>query len=197
MPTTSAKQPVGARPKSTRSARPSPNPARAVTAAGGPRTLDDLAAMGPDQLLALYRVAKTPRIKDLDGKLTGRMLVVPAIHEKHVAALLRDFAAGGPMPWQGKTFTSGTAGRGEGINRVFGNRATWYRFDTFVGKSRAGDFDAVQLDYDRPSNPFFVRPIKDEVREVGPGLWLGIAYLHTKEKDRLGLYFGLARAGRT
>ena len=125
------------------------------------------------------------------------MLAVPALHEKHVTALLRNFAAGGPMPWQGKTFTSGSDGRGEGINRVFGNRATWYEFETSVGRSRAGEFDAVQLDYDRPTNPFFVRPIKDEVREVGPGLWLGLAYLKTKEKDRLGLYFGLARGGRT
>jgi hypothetical protein len=39
----------------------------------------------------------------------------------------------------------------------------------------ADGLDALQLDYDNPGNPFFVRWIKDEVREVAPGLGLGQA----------------------
>ena len=32
-------------------------------------------------------------------------------------------------------------------------------------------FDAFQLDYDNRDNPFFVRAIKDEVRQLRPGLF--------------------------
>jgi hypothetical protein len=154
-------------------------------------TLDDLAELGPDELLVLYRSARTPKVEDLRGKLKGRMLASPLAKHGAVAGFLKQFAADGPMPWQGKTFRPLGKERGEGINRVFGNRANWYRFETFVGPSRAGAFDALQLDYDLSDNPFFVRPIKDEVREVAPGLWLGLAYLHTKKKDRLGIFFAL------
>ena len=174
-------------PTRTRSAPPS---AKSET----PLSLEDLAALDAQALNELYRRAGTPTVADLDGKLRGRMLAVPSLKGRPVVELLKHFAADGPMPWQGKTFKSHGDGRGEGINRVFGNRANWYRFNTFVGPSRAGQFDAVHLDYDIEGNPFFVRPVKDEVRAIAPGLWLGIAYLHTAGKDHLGLFFGLARA---
>src|SRR5438105_2602844 len=174
---------TGSRPRTRRAAAPTQ---------AGPGTLDELAALGPDELLALYRTARTPRVEDLSGKLRGRMLASPLVKHGAVAGFLKRFAADGPMPWQGKTFRPLGKDRGEGINRVFGNRANWYRFETSVAPSRAGDFDALQLDYDLESNPFFVRPIKDEVREVAPGLWLGLAYLHTKKKDRLGIFLALA-----
>jgi hypothetical protein len=85
--------------------------------------------------------------------------------------------------------------RGEGINRVFTDRFRLFRFETFIGRSKAGDFDALQLDYDLPENPGIIRAIKDEIRELEPGLWLGQAYFHTKRSDTLVLYFGLARRG--
>jgi hypothetical protein len=61
-----------------------------------------------------------------------------------------------------------------------------------VGRSRAGEFDAVQLDYDLSPNPFFIRAIKDEIREIGPGLWLGQAYAQIQGKAHLVLYFALS-----
>jgi hypothetical protein len=36
-----------------------------------------------------------------------------------------------------------------------------------------------------------IRAIKDEIRELRPGLYLGQAYLHLKSDDHLVLYFGL------
>ena len=38
-----------------------------------------------------------------------------------------------------------------------------------------------------------MRQVKDEVREVAPGLWLGLAYLHLRDGDHLGCFFGIAR----
>lgn len=167
-----------------------------IAARGTPSSLDDLAALGPDELMELYIAARTPQLKDLAGRLTGRMLAVPRAQEPHVAKLLRAYAGSGVFTWQGKTFEHYNAehGHGHGINRVLGERLNLFKFETSIGPSRAGEFDAIQLDYDHQGNPSLVRAVKDEVREVAPGLWLGVAYLQTKAGNRLGVYFGLARA---
>jgi hypothetical protein len=176
-----------------------PPPTVSTTAAGAwlpapPASLEELAGLPAAELAALYRQARTPVVKEMDGPLQGRMLAVPAL-PGFLAGVLRRFAAWRQFPWRGKTFTARAGGRGEGINRVFGDvrPRRWFPFDTFVAPSRAGAFDAVQLDYDRPSNPRLIRAIKDEVREVAPGLYLGLAYLVWRGKPRLVLYFGLRR----
>jgi hypothetical protein len=180
-----------ARPRKT----PTGSKAAAATKGTNPeiKTLDDLAELDPDALMDLYRAATTPRLKDLDGKLVGRLLVILKAQEPHIARLLHDFARSGVFPWQGKTFESEDAGHGHGINRVLHERFNWFPFDTSIARSRAGDFDAVELNYDRPGNPPLVRSIKDEVREVAPGLWLGLAYLDTKSGPKLGCYFAVAK----
>jgi hypothetical protein len=158
------------------------------------RTLDDLAALGPDDLMDLYRMARTPTLEELDGKVTGRMLAVPRAQEPHVKSVLEQFARSRVFPWQGKTFKHETASHGHGVNRLLGERVTWFRFHTFVGPSHAGDFDAVHLDYSHDGNPPVVRKVKDEVREVGPGLYLGLAYLSMRDGEHLGCFFGIAKA---
>ena len=71
---------------------------------------------------------------------------------------------------------------------------SWFHFETFIGKSKAGDFDAMHLDYGHSGNPPLIRQVQDEVREVGPGLWLGLAYLHMKDGDHLACFFGVAKS---
>jgi hypothetical protein len=158
------------------------------------RTLDDLAALEPDELMMLYRQARTPTLAELDGKMTGRMLAVPRAQEPHVKALLEKFARSRVFPWQGKTFSHETADHGHGVNRLLGERVTWFRFHTFVGPSNAGDFDAVHLDYGHDGNPPVVRKVKDEVREIAPGLYLGLAYLAMRDGLHLGCFFGIAKS---
>jgi len=148
-------------------------------------TLDDLAKLAPDELMELYRRAKTPRLADLDGKLDGRMLAAPRAQEPHVRRWL--------FPWQGKTFEHETAEHGHGVNRLFGERVSWFHFETSIGPSKAGDFESVHLDYGHDRNPPLVRDVLDEVREVAPGLWLGLAYLHLDDGDHLACYFAVAR----
>ena len=156
--------------------------------------IDDLAAKGPDELMALYRAARTPTLEDLDGKMSGRMLAVPRAQERHVRAWLEKFARSPLFPWQGKTFTHETANHGHGVNRLLGERVTWFRFHTYVGRSHAGDFDAVHLDDSQDGNPPLVRKVKDEVREVAPGVFLGLAYLSMKDGEHLGCFFGIAKS---
>ena len=164
-------------------------------AASSPKRLEDLAALAPAQLLALYRGAVTPRLDELDGDFRGRMLALPALRPGRLARALRRFAAWRWFPWRGKSFRAPAApgARGAGINRVFSDvrPRRWFRFETFIGPSRAGNFDAMHLDYDNGDNPFFIRVIQDEVRRVADGLYLGQAYVVTRKRTRLVLYFGL------
>jgi hypothetical protein len=107
------------------------------------------------------------------------------------AAVVRTLSRWKHFPWRGKSFTAAQT-RGEGINRVFTDRIRWFRFETSIGKSRAGDFEALKLDYDLPENPAVIRAIKDEIRMLRPGLWLGQAYILVRGRAELAIYFALA-----
>ncbi|HEX8791362.1 MAG TPA: hypothetical protein VF765_10470 [Polyangiaceae bacterium] len=154
------------------------------------RSLEDLVYLGPEDLAHLYRTAETPRLSDLDGDLGGRMLALPRAG-RSLASVVRTLGAWDRFPWRGKSFRSTDDAHGEGFNRYVTGRIHLHRFTTSIGASRAGDFDAVQLDYDRRDNPFFVRRIKDEVRAIEPGLFLGTAWMTGQGRPRLACYFGL------
>lgn len=158
------------------------------------RSVDDLLRLEPRELEALYRDAATPAIADVRGDLVGRMLVSPIVSAP-VADVLRGLARASFFPWRGKTFSPKTRDGGEGWNRVFTDRNLWFRFTTSIGRSKAGAFDALHLDYDHPENPFFIRAIQDEIREVAPGLWLGQAWLVVKGTPHLALWFALQDRG--
>lgn len=158
------------------------------------RTMDDLARMTAGELERLYRGARVPQIIDLAGPLRGRMLAWPALDRVPlVPSLLRVAAGSQAFPWRGKTF-AGEGEVGQGVNRLFGDRVRWFPFRTTVARSRAGDFDAVHLNYAVPGNPPVISAIRDEVREVEPGLWLGQAYILVAGRSILWLYFALERA---
>jgi hypothetical protein len=165
----------------------------AGTSTAVPARLDELLHADAATLGRLYAGAQTPTVKDLDGDLRGRMLALVAV-PGWMFWWARLWARTRLFPWLGKSFRSDTdPARGSGINRVFNDKTRWFRFETFIGPSRAGNFDAFQLDYDNADNPFFIRAIKDEVRALRPGLFLGQAYLKTRKRETLVLYFGLEK----
>ena len=166
------------------------------TRAGTPLArLEGLLALEAPALEALYASARVPRIEDVEGPLLGRMLAWPVLRERPgLQRLLRAFAGSKAFPWRGKSFSPHDRDRGEGKNRVLSDRIRLFRFDTFIAPSRAGGGDALQLDYDLDGNPALIRRIKDEIRELEPGVWLGQAYYETAEGPWLWLYFALARA---
>ena len=158
-----------------------------------PLTLDALLQHDVAALRALYLGARVPQLEDVRGDLRGRLLANVLFGGAGAAALVR-LASSDHFPWRGKSFAPYDLNAGEGINRVVSERLRIFPFTTFIGRSRAGDFDALQLDYDRPDNPWFIRPIKDEIRQLRPGLYLGQAYLSFPQ-ERLVLYFGLTSDG--
>lgn len=175
----------------------SPSPPGPLDAAAQSRLrrLDSLLDLPCSELERLYVEARAPRIGQVEGDLRGRMLAWPSLASRPgVAGAIRSFAGSSAFPWRGKSFHPRTENNGEGINRVVSDRFRLFRFETFIAPSRAGDFDALQLDYDLRGNPPVIRSIKDEIRELEPGLWLGQAWLKTKKREILWLYFALARA---
>lgn len=156
-------------------------------------TLDALLALPASRLQSLYRQAEVPALEALAGDLRGRMLD-NVLFGGPVARWLAAFAATDVFPWRGKSFAAYASDAGEGINRIFSDRLRRFGFSTFVGRSRAGSFDAVQLDYDRPENPWVIRMVKDEIRQLRPGLYLGQAYF-AYPHEQLVLYFGLTSDG--
>ena len=66
-----------------------------------------------------------------------------------------------------------------------------FPFDTSVGPSAIDGAPCIVLDYDKPNNPFFIRAIRDELREVAPGLFLGPAMVRLGASAKLALYFAI------
>src|SRR5262249_48057603 len=131
----------------------------------------------------LYGRAAVPAPEAFAGDMRGLLLAWPAAPGALGRALQ---AFGRSVPWRGKSFVPG-----EGVNRLFADRMKLFQFSTSIGPSRTGSGQAFLLDYDRPENPFFIRAIKDELRELRPGLYLGQGWLVVGGRARLMLYFAL------
>jgi hypothetical protein len=145
-------------------------------------------------LEALYRQGTVPVLQELAGTPRGRMLtLVGPLGRARPADLLRRFAASRAFPWEGKSFSMRSGGMdpvGTGINRVklVGDL---FAFDTFVGTSAIDGKPAVILDYDKPKNPWPIRQIHDELRQVASGLYLGPAMWKSKRGPKLVLFFAI------
>ncbi|MEM9067173.1 MAG: hypothetical protein AAGE52_01665 [Myxococcota bacterium] len=153
---------------------------------------DRLAEQSVEELETLYRGGVLPAIDELDGAPPGRMLTLAGpLGRAGLRGAVANLARHPAFPWAGKTFHSSSATIGGGINRVrlLGDR---YPFDTRVEPSAIDGKPCVLLDYRRPDNPFFIRPIRDELRKVGQGLYLGPAMLDLQRgTPRLVLWFAI------
>ncbi|CAM3919120.1 hypothetical protein [Smaragdicoccus niigatensis] len=162
-------------------------------------TLDDLSSMSFDDLEALYKSGSVPdHLEVLDNKPKGRMLAVRGTHRiTPVAGLLRLWSKLPVFPWDGKTLTSEDATSGKGINRIqLGVSMDWFEFKTRIQKSLIDGNDCIVLDYEQPGNPWFIRKIHDELREVSPGMFLGPAMWKQGENDAANvLWFALDATG--
>ena len=102
------------------------------------------------------------------------------------AAPLRGLAAAaGRLAWRGKVFDAGAR---RVINRVlpFGVRAV--AAEVRRGPSRLDGRECIVLDYSRTS--LVARGVRDELRLLRPGLYLGRAYWHGLRVTDFALEFG-------
>ena len=156
--------------------------------------LSALRRMKYDELERLYRAANRPNaLSDLNGDAIGAMLAWRTPASGPLASLLRKFGESSVFAWKGKSFKSLSAERGEGINRVtFLGRRRWFPFGTRFDASFLDGEPTFVLDYARPGNPPLIKSIVDEVREVGPGLYLGPAALKLGGRPRPILFFAVS-----
>ncbi len=139
------------------------------------RSMDDLVRMSRCDLENLYRHAEMggPPMGVTDGRAIvnpGSPITVPA------ATVTR-------IIWQGKVFTEDNMM----VNRVFGLRAIRARVSP--GESWLDGKPSLILDYADTSKMY--SHVRDEVREISPGLYLGIAYHRTSAGPELNKFFTL------
>ncbi len=127
-------------------------------------TMKDLMAMSPVELDNLYKNSPIGEIPN--GQSNGKVLFVFQISMWEVFSSLID-----SLIWQGKIFY-----REQGflLNRLTVLGFHMIEAKVYRGNSQFSEGESIILDYSKSS--FIAQKIRDEIREVAPGLYLGQAY---------------------
>lgn len=137
------------------------------------RTLDDLVDLSAAQLDQLYRQSNPGVVPT--GKVRGRALYPDARNPRARSNAAR-------VAWQGKIFHPETS---TAVNKFFGVRAI--KGNVSAGESWLDGRPSIILDYRETSRLY--APYRDEIREVAPGLYLGLMYDRTTAPATLKMYF--------
>jgi len=124
-----------------------------------PQSMNQLVRMPESDLRALF--AASPAAPEPNGFVPGRAIKSPG------SRLTVPYSRGARLVWQGKIFREGKM-----VNRVFGVGKA-IPADVYLGESRVDGQPALIFDY---SHSRLWPDVRDEVREVAPGLYLGIMY---------------------
>lgn len=153
--------------------------------------LDSLMGKTKEELDNLFLNGATPTIEKIQGPTRGKVLSGIA----HLRLPLGVYLTNVPfLPWKGKQFEADDANHGHGINLVelWPTKQTMFHFNTSIVPSLIeGDNDVFSLDYDLPGNPWFIRQIRDDLKKIDEGLFLGTANFKTRTGYRFVLYFAL------
>jgi hypothetical protein len=139
-------------------------------------SLDQMLRMSPAELEGLYRQATPAAISA--GRVRGTALLAPGTWRA------RPLARGARLIWQGKVFGPGPAAA---VNRFFGLRMI--RARVYPGPSWLDGAPSLVLDYSQTSRLY--ASYRDEIRQVAPGLFLGLMYDRTTTPPTLSMYFAL------
>jgi hypothetical protein len=136
----------------------------------------DLTRMSWVELECIYREAEPGRIPN--GFARGRVVYCPN------AFLAGAKSSASHVLWQGKYFC---AEEGTLVNQWLGVRAI--HATVAHGTSWCDGKPAIILDYSGTSRVW--SDVRDEMREISPGVYLGAMYLRRCPEPRLKLYFVL------
>jgi hypothetical protein len=137
------------------------------------RTLDDLVRLSAPQLDQLYAQAEPGPVPT--GKVVGRALYPDARFPRARSNAAR-------FAWQGKVFDPSTS---TATNRFFGVKAI--KGNVYIGPSWSDGQPSMILDYEDTSRIY--GNYRDEIRQVAPGLYLGLMYDRTTSPPTLKMYF--------
>ncbi|SEM12113.1 hypothetical protein SAMN04489760_104165 [Syntrophus gentianae] len=118
-----------------------------------------------EELDEIYRNAEAGEIPD--GDTQGTAILAGSPFSKIAAAFARIFA------WHGKVFHLFCPNRQSGIlvNKISPFSLTFIIAEVYRDKSWLDGKDTIVIDYSKTS--FFARAIRDEIREVEAGVYLG------------------------
>lgn len=138
-------------------------------------TESDLLAMSFKDLMALFGALPAPAVKDMDGEFAARLLAQPSA----LAHLIGHLTVNNPlMPgrWLCKAFKPVSSDRGQGYNAFaqFGREVRRYPMQTLIAPSRYDGRPAYTLVYASFRSMCGAIHMVDEVRQVGPALFLGL-----------------------
>lgn len=140
---------------------------------------ESLLALSPSQLDGLYRAAG-PGAQPV-GRVRGIPIVAPG------TPMGQRLSKGARLVWQGKVFHDDGA---TAVNRFFGMRMI--KGNLYQGQSWVDGRPSLILDYNGTSLVY--GKYRDEIRQIGPGLYLGVMFARTKNGNVFDRYFAFETA---
>ncbi|MDH3694542.1 MAG: hypothetical protein OER96_08245 [Gammaproteobacteria bacterium] len=130
-------------------------------------TVENWLEKSRDELDEVYRQANPGTIPDCDTRGTAIAVAFGSGYSKIVAAFARLFA------WQGKVFDLFTSDKQSGvlINKITPFSASFIVAKVYRDASWLDGKETIVIDYS--STSFVAKKIRDEIREVEPGVYLG------------------------
>jgi hypothetical protein len=140
-------------------------------------TSAQLLKMSAADLDALFRNSPAGPIPN--GKADGTAIVAPGTWAaEDIAGVVNVFA------WQGKTFD---AAHGILTNRITALGVNAIVAEVYKGPSLFDGKECIVLDYSKTS--LVAKHIRDEIREVSPGVYLGLVYWDQRRTIHFALEF--------
>ena len=129
------------------------------------KTIESWLQMSRDELDDIYRDAEPGTIPS--GDTRGTAIVTGTMFSKLIARVARLLA------WQGKVFDLFPPDKQNGIlvNKITPFSLTFIVAKVYIDKSWMDQRDTIVIDYSRTS--FLAKRIRDEIREIEPGVYLG------------------------
>lgn len=138
------------------------------------------------ELDELFLRGDTPEEGALDGETRGHVLAGRGLLRVEP---LRQAVNGSYLPWKGKGIESGRGWNRFGYGSV---EHQGFEFETRIASSLlTEENDVLIFDYDQPQNPPGIRRIRDDLKEIDRGLFLGTSNIEVGGGYRFILYFAL------
>jgi hypothetical protein len=140
-------------------------------------TTEQLLAMSQKELDDLFSASPAGDIPN--GEAEGTAIVAPGTKfSAEIASIVNIFT------WQGKTFD---AAHGTLTNRILAFGLNAIVAQVYKGASLFDGKECIVLDYSKTS--LLAKHIRDEIRQIGPGQYLGLVYWDAKKTIHFALQF--------
>lgn len=140
-------------------------------------TAPQLLSMSQETLDNLFSNSPSGDIPNGEGQ--GTAIIAPGTkYSAEIAALINTFG------WQGKTFD---AAHGTLRNRILASGLNAIVAEVYKTASWFDNKECIVLDYSKTS--LVAEHIRDEIRQIGPGIYLGIVYWDKNRTIHFSLQF--------